>query len=536
MVPVGASTEDIARTFVSSTSRAMLFGAGLSASELPQFGQLFESSLSALAASDAQMVGFADLLTDTAAAGCSKRPRPEEFFAAVEAEAPGAGLSLAQSAYSTGNPGPAHYMAVEVSRHSDAPILTTNFDTLLEAAAGDAAVEVRHLHGTTEDRSSIAVAVNNVAGHNARRVRRFAGSVLRGSVVLVAGYQGLDSDVFPLLNEADHLLWLVFADPTADPVVLASQRFPHLAHLRNRVTVFCDDVQGVLAAIAAADGYTPPCPPPAVSSVTPDWESAVRQWAAGLAPLKRRLVIARLLSHAGHFEESGALYEAITTEARGSRKPQEEAAAIAGTVRVVGSSLGDYDAARKGLDRLMTLSALPGIRGRTSLISALLNTMEAAAVVGVRFPRARYVAALLPPWTSGDYARGGKLIRQAAARLMRRRRRLMSRALFRAALLLAAWRGDFEEGVVVRWYQALSDVEIGMYDRAYGRLSAIPPTDLDFVGVTFRFWFDWLLREFDRLGIRGEPPIPKYGANLPPNPGASLLDDVSRLSTARLNG
>jgi hypothetical protein len=105
--------------------------------------------------------------------------------------------------------------------------------------------------------------------------------------------------------------------------------------------------------------------------------------------------------------------------------------------------------------------------------------------------------------------------------------------------LIAAWitaviRGDFEEIVIVKWYLSLADVEVGRYSQALSRLRSIPQTDRDFVGATFRFWFDWSLRDFARFGIPDQPHIEPYGANTPPNAAAIAWDEVSKLSSERL--
>jgi len=57
-----------------------------------------------------------------------------------------------------------------------------------------------------------------------------------------------------------------------------------------------------------------------------------RDWAGALTPSQRQLVIARLLSHAGHFADAGACYKSAALDGRTSGDVCTEASALAGTV------------------------------------------------------------------------------------------------------------------------------------------------------------------------------------------------------------
>jgi hypothetical protein len=130
-------------------------------------------------------------------------------------------------------------------------------DILIERSKTGVSVQVLHLHGSVRDEKSIRIAVNDVVGHNARRIRGVVGPVLRDRTVLVGGYQGLDSDVFPLLNEAASLLWLVYSTSSEDPLELARNRLPHLWNLNTKITVCAGNIADLLDAVAGVVGLTP---------------------------------------------------------------------------------------------------------------------------------------------------------------------------------------------------------------------------------------------------------------------------------------
>jgi hypothetical protein len=153
-----------------------------------------------------------------------------------------------------------------------------------------------------------------------------------------------------------------------------------------------------------------------------------------MLPSQRRLVVARLLSHAGNFAEAGVCYNTIAQDARDIGDVALEVAALASVIRVVGASQGNATVATQSLDRLLVLSRKLGWKRRTSILSAALNAVEAAYVAGVPVSRAKYVAAFLPPWVPGDLGRFGKIARQIGARYISKRR------LYRGRLwLIETW-------------------------------------------------------------------------------------------------
>ena len=222
MDPKVASIDDVAISFANASKHSMLLGAGLSVAEskLPVFALLFEQCLKSLVKNEIEADYYKELLMGLMRnqGTTNKILRPEEFFAAVEAEAPGSATSLVSKVFGVGSPGPSHQIVGVLSSQLRYPILTTNFDCLLEAATPD--IQFIHLHGSVRNKNSIRIAVNDVAGYNVRRVRRTALKFVRDFNVYVAGYQGLDSDIFPLLDEARHVYWLVYAKLTDNPLII----------------------------------------------------------------------------------------------------------------------------------------------------------------------------------------------------------------------------------------------------------------------------------------------------------------------------
>ncbi len=93
------------------------------------------------------------------------------------------------------------------------PLLTTNFDTLIEARL--ARGHVNHLHGSVGSPHELVFRINQVGRGLDSRLRSTVSSALRGRTVYVLGYSGADRDIIRALRDGDErrLVWIVHPDP-----------------------------------------------------------------------------------------------------------------------------------------------------------------------------------------------------------------------------------------------------------------------------------------------------------------------------------
>lgn len=120
------------------------------------------------------------------------------------------------------------------------PVLTTNYDELIEEAAGwrhdDSTNEYNNLmiklHGTLSEMDKARFTINQVFAPLEGSIRERARNILNDRIVVVAGYQGLDEfDVIPLLFDEVHprkIIWLVHSK--IEPIIekkLEDKRYIH---------------------------------------------------------------------------------------------------------------------------------------------------------------------------------------------------------------------------------------------------------------------------------------------------------------------
>lgn len=120
-------------------------------------------------------------------------------------------------------PNAAHYAAVLVAWRSHAPIVTPNYDLLLEEAAsrlglghtarepGDDAVAIWKIHGSVDRLDSIRTTLRTITVADWEMLRRVRAVFERsGTTACLVGYSGRDLDFFPHLAswELDGAFWL----------------------------------------------------------------------------------------------------------------------------------------------------------------------------------------------------------------------------------------------------------------------------------------------------------------------------------------
>jgi len=103
-----------------------------------------------------------------------------------------------------------HTVVAELQQKFAIPVVTTNFDTLVERQQ-ESPRPVLHLHGELGDREQMVVRINQVGKGLPTGLVRNAGRCIRGRVLLVLGYSGSDEDVRVLLRRCRpaRVLWLV---------------------------------------------------------------------------------------------------------------------------------------------------------------------------------------------------------------------------------------------------------------------------------------------------------------------------------------
>lgn len=90
------------------------------------------------------------------------------------------------------------------------PILTTNFDVLIEAAGG---AGVLHLHGDVDHEQELVFRINQVGKQLAPILRRKLLASIRDRTVYVLGYSGADRDIVSLLRESRCRRFVWFIHP-----------------------------------------------------------------------------------------------------------------------------------------------------------------------------------------------------------------------------------------------------------------------------------------------------------------------------------
>lgn len=132
------------------------------------------------------------------------------------------------------------------------PVLTTNYDDLIEEAAGwrydngtnESKNLVIKLHGTLSKMEKARFTINQVFAPLEGNVRERAMNMLNDRIVVVAGYQGLDEfDVIPVLFDESHprtIIWLVPSE--IDPIIREKLEDRHYNYFKANVDEFLHKV------------------------------------------------------------------------------------------------------------------------------------------------------------------------------------------------------------------------------------------------------------------------------------------------------
>ena len=189
--------------------------------------------------------------------------RPEMLFSYLYRKNAPVTFDAIRDALSTGAFNRLHHFCAQVIERRGA-VITTNFDTLIEAALEAGAIPFHRststsrfrnavlfkIHGSADDPASLALTIDQVgAGLDAERSRSLH-KLVRGRVVLVLGYSGNDQlDIMPVLRIAgyDRIVWIVH-----DRASRLRRTKPPLAELRllPRATFWRGDTSEAVEALA----------------------------------------------------------------------------------------------------------------------------------------------------------------------------------------------------------------------------------------------------------------------------------------------
>lgn len=189
----------------------------------------------------------------------------------------------------------AHYI-LALSRR---PIVTTNQDELVEAAANDLGLgaSVLHLHGMASDPASIVTTLGQYSEGLSTGISTKLQGAVGASHLVVVGYSGRDLDVMPLVRNAKRVTWLHFAPkhggspPAAEVRALAAD-----LGARMRVVPIADPKGWIFDRLPAADRRVASNRVLAlragpVASMSPETQAAFKS----LSLLDKRLALARVL-------------------------------------------------------------------------------------------------------------------------------------------------------------------------------------------------------------------------------------------------
>ncbi len=257
----------------------------------------------------------------------------EAFLEQVDIGAPGSAATVLRS-YAGGSPNGNHRAVAALVRAGTVrAVVTTNFDTLVEAACGDLGLPLRverpglpprgpggstlllKVHGSAGDldrhpetlRATLRRVGRGLGPRNSRRLRE-----LLDAPALFAGYRGADLDLRATLlaaSRADHF-WLVHGSPDPEHAILTQSPARAVPGDLNSAT------NNPLASLARElTGDNIDVLPPA----SPDW-SAVDHWLDGLQIVQAALVLGQVFTYV----KEGLLARACLEEALAQGAPDRE--------------------------------------------------------------------------------------------------------------------------------------------------------------------------------------------------------------------
>jgi tetratricopeptide (TPR) repeat protein len=132
------------------------------------------------------------------------------------------------------NPNLAHRVLARFSDNFHVPIVTTNFDTLIEQVKVTSKPVV-HVHGILTDRKQMIVRIYQVGRGLSKNVGQEAGRFIRGKTLCVLGYSGSDEDIRALFKQYKPKMIFWFVRSRKDFAIKNIQR--SFAEFKNIVSI-----------------------------------------------------------------------------------------------------------------------------------------------------------------------------------------------------------------------------------------------------------------------------------------------------------
>jgi hypothetical protein len=125
-----------------------------------------------------------------------------------------------------------HAYIASLSIQVGVPIYTTNFDELIEIAAGEK-INIHHLHGKISKPESMVIRIYQIGrGVSKKDLCKFK-EANKGRTLVVLGYSGNDKDIIHLLNNTDFKEIILLAKTIDDEWLIAN-----LSRLKTRFLIF----------------------------------------------------------------------------------------------------------------------------------------------------------------------------------------------------------------------------------------------------------------------------------------------------------
>jgi len=420
---------------------------------------------------------------------------------------------------------------------ADVQIITTNQDTLIEAAAERLGTtpDVLHLHGRCDRPATVVTLISQyMAGLPRTSVCRFQ-EKLRARNVLVLWYSGRDRDIMGVLEESSvaHVEWVLHPGSGESPELRRLQN-----QLGSRIAVRSGLSRAKLAELLtrrqqSAVLHALPRRAPTARPVVPH---DVRRQFASIGRLARNLSLAAVLRHASLYEEAERVYTAL-----GGTSPSSPAALLL-AIASARAYQQHFDEAIAVFARVLAARGVPAHeRGHALLgqVEVFRNTsqgvaaarkLEELAPIAAKVPATRERARLLgrAATQSAGIARVDGNLSASTARystaidLFRRSRDLNEQ------LESACWRAD-----VLRMR--------GHYQRAHAAISAVLQESMLYVRYRVRAWAYLVGAEIDCA--RGEMRESARWLELAAehflasqNPQALVWTDLLRAAQRRIQG
>jgi len=179
-------------------------------------------------------------------------------------------VDLLSRCFSTKNWSIIHYHLAYLSATYDAPIITPNFDELIEEAhkvsSPEKPLAIIKVHGTVSDLKNARFTVENIFEPLKEEIADRVKSAIHGRLLVVMGYRGADNfDLMPLLadkaSSVDKIIWFV-----RDANNVEVKKSEHLRQRKKQPEFIEGNIDDYLSRICGA------LPVPTVtSSVNPHW-------------------------------------------------------------------------------------------------------------------------------------------------------------------------------------------------------------------------------------------------------------------------